>query len=72
MFMRPVSSPCIAVCELDTDTGFCRGCLRSANEIAIWRDADSLTRRLILRRIEQRRASGLTTVAEPSRQRRQV
>lgn len=32
---RPIQSPCIGVCALDTqDT--CEGCLRTASEIARW------------------------------------
>ena len=33
-------SPCVSVCEIDPATRFCRGCLRTAAEIASWRDLD--------------------------------
>ncbi len=33
-------SPCVSVCEIDPATRFCRGCLRTAGEIASWRDLD--------------------------------
>ncbi|MDQ0324912.1 putative Fe-S protein YdhL (DUF1289 family) [Rhodopseudomonas julia] len=43
---RPVS-PCIGVCEIDTASGFCRGCARSSDEIAIWsRAPDDLLRKI--------------------------
>ena len=29
-------SPCIGVCEIDTVTNLCIGCLRSIDEIAMW------------------------------------
>jgi uncharacterized protein len=29
-------SPCTAVCVLDSDSGFCRGCFRTLAEIAAW------------------------------------
>lgn len=31
-----IESPCISVCQLDADRGYCRGCLRSLTEIANW------------------------------------
>ena len=29
----PVPSPCISLCEIAPDTGLCRGCLRTIDEI---------------------------------------
>jgi hypothetical protein len=29
-------SPCTAVCVLDSDTGYCRGCFRTVAEISAW------------------------------------
>ena len=34
---RVISSPCIGICSLDR-AGRCRGCLRTREEIARWRD----------------------------------
>ena len=31
-----VPSPCISVCRMDPDTGFCQGCFRTLEEIAAW------------------------------------
>ena len=31
-----VPSPCIGVCRIDNATGFCAGCLRTLDEIAMW------------------------------------
>lgn len=31
-----VESPCILVCSLDVDTGFCHGCGRTGDEIGAW------------------------------------
>lgn len=61
---NPERSPCIGVCELDETTGWCRGCLRSGNEIAAWPAASLDLRRLILRRIETRRE--IAEVAAPA------
>lgn len=31
-----VPSPCISVCQMDEQTGLCRGCYRTLDEIADW------------------------------------
>ena len=31
-----IESPCILVCAIDTETGFCLGCARTLDEIARW------------------------------------
>jgi predicted Fe-S protein YdhL (DUF1289 family) len=33
---QPIKTPCIKVCVVDGPTGFCLGCGRKLNEIAIW------------------------------------
>lgn len=50
-----IDSPCIGICEIDRDTGFCRGCCRTADEIAAWRDASPDVKQDILDRIFARR-----------------
>jgi predicted Fe-S protein YdhL (DUF1289 family) len=54
---EPVASPCIDVCKLDPETGWCRGCLRTRDEIRAWKtmsDANKLeTLDVLLTRIEQ-------------------
>ena len=52
-----IPSPCSGVCRLDPQNGLCIGCLRSRDEIAVWRDADDATRQRILAALETRRAS---------------
>jgi predicted Fe-S protein YdhL (DUF1289 family) len=32
-----VQSPCIDICKLDGETGFCIGCLRTREEIREWK-----------------------------------
>ena len=51
-----IASPCIGVCTLDQQTRLCVGCLRSEDEIAAWRDADSTVRLRILERVGLRRS----------------
>ena len=36
-----ITSPCISVCKMDQDTGFCEGCARSSQEKIIWKDKDT-------------------------------
>lgn len=31
-----IESPCILVCTIDPETGFCLGCARTLDEIARW------------------------------------
>lgn len=32
----PVPSPCVNICQMDEATGWCAGCLRTLDEIALW------------------------------------
>jgi uncharacterized protein len=48
-------SPCVGICLLDPATGYCRGCLRSVDEIASWYDASAVEKRAILARLHLRR-----------------
>jgi len=43
-------SPCIKICQIDLD-GLCRGCGRTLNEIAGWRDMSNAERVVINRRV---------------------
>ncbi|HRQ57480.1 MAG TPA: DUF1289 domain-containing protein [Azoarcus taiwanensis] len=51
-----VSSPCINVCRIDADTGYCEGCLRTLDEIAGWSAYDDETRLWVLEAVDARRA----------------
>lgn len=50
-----VESPCISVCELDEESGFCRGCWRTREEIANWGRASTERRLAILEKLHERR-----------------
>lgn len=39
--MTDPASPCVAVCELNTDQTLCIGCGRTTDEIALWSCADA-------------------------------
>ncbi len=51
-----VASPCINVCQMDAQSGLCRGCFRTLDEIAGWAQADQTTRLTILAAVDKRRA----------------
>lgn len=42
-----VPSPCVCVCTMDAATGWCRGCLRTLDEIADWAVLDADEKRVI-------------------------
>jgi hypothetical protein len=52
-----VASPCISVCEMDAATGFCRGCLRTLDEIGAWSVLDADGKRAVLAALPARRVA---------------
>ncbi|MFZ1680582.1 MAG: DUF1289 domain-containing protein [Rhizobiaceae bacterium] len=48
-------SPCVLVCMIDTETGFCFGCGRTREEIFDWRDLTRERRQEILAVLPARR-----------------
>jgi hypothetical protein len=54
-----IETPCIKVCVLDPDTGFCVGCGRTRSEIAGWLGYTADTRRDIMSGLPER-VAGLT------------
>jgi predicted Fe-S protein YdhL (DUF1289 family) len=45
--VRPIGSPCTGVCTVDAVSGYCRGCARTADEIAVWSTAGNARKREI-------------------------
>ncbi|HWT61019.1 MAG TPA: DUF1289 domain-containing protein [Ochrobactrum sp.] len=43
-----IESPCILVCVMDIQTGFCLGCARTLDEIAGWSSMDDDQRRAVM------------------------
>lgn len=52
-----LASPCLGICEIDGPSGFCRGCGRTAEEVAQWRDAGDRFRAAVWRQLPERLAS---------------
>lgn len=51
-----VASPCVDVCRMDSRTGYCMGCLRTAEEIRRWRKLTDYQCRCVLADAKRRRA----------------
>ncbi len=51
-----IESPCVLVCSIDTDTGWCLGCGRTRDEIGRWTAIDSDARRAVMAILPQRMA----------------
>jgi uncharacterized protein len=49
-------SPCVKICRIDAQTGFCIGCARTMAEIAGWSAASEEERKRILAALPARRA----------------
>jgi predicted Fe-S protein YdhL (DUF1289 family) len=49
-----VASPCTQVCQIDARSGYCRGCLRTLDEIAAWGASDDGWKRALLDSLKMR------------------
>ena len=47
-------SPCISVCQMDAQTGWCIDCLRSIEEIGAWSNNTDQDKRMVWQRIGER------------------
>jgi len=52
----PVPSPCISVCAMNEETGYCRGCLRTLEEITGWERYSNTQKQDIIDMLATRRA----------------
>ena len=53
----PLPTPCTGVCVMDAQTGFCKGCLRTIEEIVEWGAASESRKRQVWIELDRRRAS---------------
>jgi uncharacterized protein len=56
MSERTVLSPCVGVCVMDTDSGYCTGCWRTLGEIAAWPEYADSRRLEVLAAVKAREA----------------
>ncbi len=53
----PVPSPCISMCKMAPDTGFCEGCMRTIDEIIGWGAQSDDYKRAVWAEIRRREAA---------------
>lgn len=61
--MTAIESPCILVCVIDRQTGYCFGCGRTQDEIGAWLSMTPEIRRSVMAELPHR----LATVERPAR-----
>jgi predicted Fe-S protein YdhL (DUF1289 family) len=66
--VRPRHSPCIGVCKLDEQSGFCLGCARTGDEIAAWASLDEFGRNAIWQKLPERLTALATRSSTGSRE----
>jgi uncharacterized protein len=49
-----VPSPCVSICTMNAQTGWCDGCHRTLDEIAQWAELTNPEKRAVLVLVEQR------------------
>ncbi|MCB0258475.1 MAG: DUF1289 domain-containing protein [Calditrichaeota bacterium] len=52
---KVLHSPCIKLCRIDPQSGFCAGCYRTIEEIARWSRLDDAGKSEIYRELEKRK-----------------
>ena len=67
--MSAIESPCILVCSIDAETGFCFGCGRTGDEIASWIGMSPADRRVVMEELPSRLE---TIVRKPRRETRRA
>jgi predicted Fe-S protein YdhL (DUF1289 family) len=57
------TTPCVAVCTIDPESGFCLGCYRTMKEIARWQKLTESERKSMQTILDRRRADDLAALA---------
>ena len=52
-----VKSPCVAVCKIDYESGYCIGCKRTIEEIANWSILNNQQKKKILTKVKSKNTS---------------
>ncbi|MCB5186242.1 DUF1289 domain-containing protein [Methylobacillus gramineus] len=58
--MTVVASPCVGVCVIGDEHGFCEGCFRTIDEIRAWRTMENGERQQVLDKVTEREAALLS------------
>lgn len=51
-----VPSPCVLICRIHAESGWCEGCARSIDEIMVWSRANAATKLAIWEQLPERAA----------------
>jgi uncharacterized protein len=54
-------NPCINVCQISSQTGYCLGCFLSLREIRDWSESSDAEKELVLENIKKRKNALSTT-----------
>ncbi len=55
--MNAIDSPCIKICVLDAERGWCRGCHRTLAEISRWVNYSRAEKLAVLEKVARRKAA---------------
>ena len=64
--IKDMPSPCISVCRVDADSGWCDGCLRTLQEIAAWGGLDNAARLDVWRTLNERAVCRVRALTPPT------
>jgi predicted Fe-S protein YdhL (DUF1289 family) len=59
-----LKTPCIKVCVMDLQSGLCRGCYRTLEEIGRWGSMDDAQREAVMKQLPARKTQAGSDVAE--------
>jgi uncharacterized protein len=62
----PVPSPCNSICTIDEVSGFCKGCFRTLDEVALWSVLDDAGKRAVWTALAERRAAAEAAESAPA------
>lgn len=69
-FAKNLPSPCVGICEMNEESGFCRGCYRTIEEIAGWRTLPGDQKLALLQTLRTRKVEAGGRVRERVTRRR--
>lgn len=52
-----IPSPCISICSIDEQTGFCKGCKRTVAEVAMWLYLSDEQKAGVIKELKERKLS---------------
>ncbi|MFN3815066.1 DUF1289 domain-containing protein [Brevundimonas sp.] len=62
---RSIPTPCVQVCAVDGETGFCLGCFRTLSEISGWSRYSDAERSAIMSDLQDRRSQITPALLHP-------